>query len=293
MPQAGDVFGRFVLQRELGRGPMSEVFLAEDDSRWKVAVKFFLLEPGSSMDDRPKWSTRMVREARAAADFRHPNVVAIHEVGDVAGFPFLIRDFIEGRSLAEMAFDRDPGLAAWRVHWVRELARTLADIHRAGLVHRDVKSSNALVRRDGALRVLDFGVARRSVDRTAGLAAPISERIPSIPKPRVIGTPAYTAPERFASQPASPAADQFGWGVVAYEVLTGWLPWGGERDGPVKMIEAMLTQAPAPLRSLAPEVPTGIEHVIARALAKAPRDRFPGMDDVVRALDAACAPRAF
>jgi serine/threonine-protein kinase len=292
MPQAGDVFGRFVLQRELGRGPMSEVFLAEDDSRWKVAVKFFLLEPGGSLDDRPKWSSRMVREARAAADFRHPNVVAIHEVGDVAGFPYLIRDFIEGSSLAEAAFDRDPALAAWRLHWVRELARTLADIHRTGLVHRDVKSSNVLVRRDGALRVLDFGVARRSVDRTAGLAAPISERIPSIPRPRLIGTPAYTAPERFASQAASPASDQFGWGVVAHEVLTGQLPWS-DRDGPVRTIEAILTQPPAPVRSLAPEVPPGVDHVVARALAKAPRDRFPGMDDVVRALDAACSPPAY
>jgi serine/threonine-protein kinase len=284
MPQAGDAIGRFVLQKELGRGPMSEVFLAEDGDRWKVAVKFFLIEPGSSNEDRPKWSARMVREAQTAAAFRHGNVVTVHEVGDVAGFPYLIRDYIEGRSLAEIALDRDPTLASWRLHWVREVASTLADIHRAGLVHRDVKPSNALVRRDGALRVLDFGVARRSIDRTAGMAAPISERNPGVRRPRVIGTPAYTAPERFGSQPSSFASDQFGWGVLAHEVLTGRLPWG-ERDSPVKLVEAILTQPPASIRATSPEVPFAVTQVVARAMAKAPHDRYPGMDDLVRALD--------
>jgi serine/threonine-protein kinase len=279
--------GRFTLEKELGRGPMSEVFLGvEPASGWKVACKVFLLEPGSQRADRAMWAQRMVREASAAARFQHPNIVTVHEVAAIGDVPYLVRDYIVGQSLAEVAKDRSPAMLPHKLRWLHDFAATLADIHRAGLVHRDVKPSNALVRRDGALRLLDFGVARRSVDREAGLVAPAVDHSPSGKhRVRVHGTPAYLAPERFANQACSPLSDQFAWGVVAYEVLVGRIPWGdGKPMRPIRMIDAVLTHTPHPICTLAPGVPQGVDQIVSKALAKVQGARFPSMDDVFRHL---------
>jgi eukaryotic-like serine/threonine-protein kinase len=286
----GDSIGRFTIERELGRGPMSEVFLAvEQGTGWKVACKIFLLEPGSKPTDHALWAQRMVREASVAAQFQHEHVVRVHEVGALGHMPYLVRDFIVGKSLTEYIGERPHGWMDRDLRWLRDLARTLAEIHRAGLVHRDVKPSNMLIRRDGALRLLDFGVARRSVDREAGLVGPTVDRLPSgTERLRILGTPAYMAPERFAHQGTSPAADQFGWGVLAYELLAGRLPWGPPGDKrlrPIRMIDAILTQTPAPLHTLCPKLPRGIEDLVARTLAKTQGGRFPSMDYVLRAID--------
>jgi serine/threonine-protein kinase len=290
MLKPGATIGRFTLERELGRGPMSEVFLAiEKETGWKVACKVFLLEPGSKPTDHASWAQRMVREASAAAQFQHENVVRIHEVGAIGTMPYLVRDFIEGKSLAEYVGDRTAGSLERKLVWLRDLAFILAEIHRAGIVHRDVKPSNVLVRRDGALRLLDFGVARRSVDREAGLVGPTVDRLPSgTERLRVVGTPAYLAPERFAHQATSPLADQFGWGVLAYELLAGHLPWGdGKRLRPIRMIDAILNHVPRPLRTFAPGLPPGVDDIVARAMAKATAGRFPTMDHVFRAMQGA------
>jgi eukaryotic-like serine/threonine-protein kinase len=294
MPKLGDVIGRFTLEQELGRGPMSEVFLGvERETGWKVAVKVFLLEPGSKPGDHARWAQRMVREAAVAAAFKHENVIRVHEVAEQRGAPYLGRDFIEGRSLVEYVVDRSNGALERKLRWLRDLARTLAEIHRAGLVHRDVKPSNVLIRRDGALRLLDFGVARRSVDREAGLVGPTTDRLPSgTERLRVLGTPAYMAPERFSHQATSALADQFGWGVLAYELFAGHLPWGpssgdGARLRPVQTIEAILTQTPPSVRTFTPKLSPALEAVVAKAMAKAPEGRFPSMDYVLRAIDEA------
>jgi serine/threonine protein kinase len=288
MPKVGDVIGRFTLEQELGRGPMSEVFLAlEHGSRWKAAFKVFVLEPGSHAGDQSLFAQRMVREAKLAATFLHENVVKVHEVGELAGAPFLVRDFIEGRPLADYVEDRSHGWLERKLHWIREAARTLADIHRAGLVHRDVKPSNLLVRRDGAIRFLDFGVARRSVDREAGLPA-AGPRTPAGQRPRVLGTPAYMAPERFAHQGTSASADQFGWAVMSYELLAGRLPWGdGKRLRTVKTIESILTETPPSVRDFAPKLPGTLDALLDRAMAKQSSARFATMDDVLREFDVA------
>jgi serine/threonine-protein kinase len=294
MPKIGEIIGRFTLDHELGRGPMSEVYLGvEQESGWKVAVKVFLIEPGSRAGDHAHWAQRMMREATAAARFQNEHVIRVHEVAQHQGMPYLVRDFIEGRSLTEFTSDRSKGAIERKLAWLRDLARTLAEIHRAGLVHRDVKPSNVLIRRDGALRLLDFGVARRSVDREAGLLGPTSDKLPSgTERLRVLGTPAYMAPERFAHQATSPLADQFGWGVVAYELLTGQLPWGlsgrageGKRLSAIRMIEAILTETPPPVRAFVPKLAPGYDALVSRAMAKGPAERFPSMDYVLRAID--------
>jgi serine/threonine protein kinase len=289
MPKIGDVALRFTLEEELGRSPTSVVFLGVDgETRWKAALKFFVIEPGSLPEDRALWVARIVREASAVAAFRHEHVVRVHEVGELASGPYLVRDFIEGRALAEYTTDTSRGSFERKVGWLRDLARTLADIHRAGLVHRDLKPSNVLVRRDGALRLLDFGVGRRSIDRASGVVMPTSERRPvrdadrGGERVRPRATPAYMAPERFGNQLATPLTDQFAWGVLAFELLTGRVPWcEGVSASPVKMIESILTQEPPSVRLSAPRLPAGLDAVLGRAMAKLPGARFPSMDDVL------------
>jgi serine/threonine protein kinase len=290
MPKIGDTIGRFTVLEELGRGVMSEVFLVvESDTRWKAAFKIFLLEPGSSPHDEARWAQRMVREATLAARLQDERVVRVHELGLLGGAPYLIRDFIAGKPLSEYVGDRSRGAIDRKLRWLRDLAAVLAEIHRAGLVHRDVKPSSVVIRRDGALRLLDFGVGRRSMDREVGLLAACADPADPRPRPRARGTPAYMAPERFALQGASPAADQFGWGVVAYELLAGRLPWCDGRDGArvraVKTIESILTETPPSVRDFAPKVPSEMGALVGRAMAKRPEDRFPTMDQLVAELE--------
>jgi len=286
MPKIGDTIGRFTVEQELGRGLMSEVLLVvERDTGWKAAFKIFLLEPGSSPHDEARWAQRMVREATLAARFQDERAVRVHEIGLLGGAPYLVRDFIAGKPLTEYVGDVSRGALDRKLRWLRDLAAVLGEIHRAGLVHRDVKPGSVVIRRDGALRLLDFGVARRSVDREAGLVAPRADPADARRRPRARGTPAYMAPERFALQGASPAADQFGWGVVAYELLTGRLPWGdGGRVRAVKTIEAILTETPPSVRDFAPKAPRELDALVERAMAKQPSDRFGAMEDIVLAL---------
>ncbi len=239
MPKIGETIGRFTLERELGRGPApGEVFLGvEQTTSWKVAVEG--LPPRAGLEVRgpiASWAQRMLREAtrRPRSLVGHEHVIRVHEVGEQQGAPYLVRDFIEGKSLVEHIGDRSNGAFEQKLRWLHDLARTLSEIHEAGLVHRDVKPSIVLIRRDGAARrLIDFGVARRSVDREAGIAGQVADKLPSgTERLRVVGTPAYMAPERFAHQTTSPAADQFGWGVLAYELFAGRLPWGRPEDLP-------------------------------------------------------------
>ena len=217
MPKLGDVIGRFTLERELGRGPMSEVFLAlEAETRWKVAFKFFLLEPGSKPADRALWAQRMLREARAAAEFHHEHTVRVHEVGEREGAPYLVRDFIEGRSLAEYVGDRSPGALGRKPRvasrpWPGRSPTFIA----RGLVHRDVKPATSSSAATGRSASSTSGVARRSIDRAAGIALPRTDRVRTTGAPgqgpqRGL-RPATAPPPGARLEPANPAG-QWGFG---------------------------------------------------------------------------------
>ena len=287
--RVGDTVGRFRLERALGQGPTSEVFLAiEPTLCWKVAVKVFVPEPVSFAYDHARWSQRMVREATTASSFRHPNAVVVHEVGQWQGSPYLARDFIEGKALAEYVADLSPAARGWKLHWLLELAEVLAAIHASGLVHRNVKPSGAVIRRDGQLKLLDFGIARRSVDRAAGIAIPSMMPGPAessgqyrpLPAHSVGADGAYMSPEQLGHLRVDPRTDQFGWAVTAFELLSGRLPWGPGL-APVPLIEAVLT-APAPrLSTRTAGIAPALDDLVARCLAKDPSERWPTMDAVV------------
>jgi serine/threonine-protein kinase len=278
----GDTFERYVIEAPLGEGGMGAVYRAHDPKLGRrVALKVISAAPG------PEADARLVREARAAAAIDHPNAVAIFDVGEHEGVPFIVMELVEGKTLRASTGDAAPPMPI-RIRQLGDVARALSGAHKKGVVHRDIKPENVMVRDDGMVKVLDFGIARRSasVDPVGPTQTPA---LPTLTIDGVkLGTPVYMAPEQIRGDALDGRADQFAWGVVAYELCAGRLPWRGAGD-PLAVMASVLTDPVdgAPLD--AASVPEALQQVILRALSKRPEDRFASMDDLLRALEGGVA----
>lgn len=276
--QPGDTLDRYVISALLGEGGMGTVYRARD-TRLQRRVALKVLRRAATMDSH-EWETavaRMLREARASAALNHPNVVAIYDVGDNGGAPFIAMELIEGTSLRKLITSDTP--MSSRLRWLIDVARALCVAHRMGLVHRDIKPENVMLRDDGLIKVVDFGIARWSGLHEEGVTGEL-ESAKVTDTGQIIGTPAYMAPEQVRGDALDGRADQFSWGVLAYEVLSGKLPFGRGRDA-FGVIAAILTEQAPPL----PGVPEVVEATVHRALSKSPDHRFPSMDAIVEALE--------
>ncbi len=285
MRKPGDLVDRYVIEAEIGEGGMGRVYRALDPRLGRrVALKVLLAEDGPV---RAEAAARMVREARAAAAFTHPNVVAIHDVGEVDGSPFIAMELVSGRTLrawmGEGAASREQKLS-----WLIDVARGLAAAHRAGLVHRDIKPDNVMVTDDGAVKILDFGIARRAeadpfeVDVGAPTAL---AQLPSLTgEGQSLGTPQYMAPEQLRAEPVDGRCDQFAWGVMAWELFVGALPWSAAKTG-AQLVAAVLAAPVRPLTDVLAGVPPALAEAVSRALSKDRDARFASMDDLVARLD--------
>ncbi len=292
----GETFDRYVIERWLGEGGMGNVYSALDTRlQRKVALKFLHTEKGSGLRDSSREATdRLLREARAAAALEHPNAVAVYDVGEVGGTPYLAMELVEGRSMRDIIVD--PGvLWSTRLAWMVDVARALGAAHERGLVHRDVKPENIMVRPDGVVKVLDFGIARRlraPLDVPMG-AAPatggsVRNERPGLAtlsgKGDLLGTPYYMAPEQLRGAAVDARADQFAWGVVTYEVVTGVLPWK-TGDDPLQVVAEIFSATPEPIGARIPDFPALVEATLFKTLAKVPAHRFGSMAEVVAALE--------
>ena len=278
MLAAGDKVDRYVVEKLLGEGGMGSVYLARDTQLGrKIALKIMRADSRAGTEG----SARILREARAAAALVHPNAVAVFDAREVDGVTYLAMEYLEGRSLREALAESVP--VATRVRWLGDVARALAAAHACGLVHRDIKPENVMIKPDGTVKVLDFGIARQvsAIDPNAATAPSVSASTLS-GTGLMVGTPLYMAPEQMRGDEVDGRADQFAWGVTAYEVLTGKLPWAHPTDG-VKLIAEVVSASP--VASLAGRAPVEVASVVDRALSKDPRGRFATMDDVVAALD--------
>jgi tetratricopeptide (TPR) repeat protein len=291
----GETFGRYQLAELLGQGGMGEVYSAYDSVlHRKVALKVLTAPVGPFGDAAPstKGAARILREARAAAGITHPNAVSIYDVGEVDGVPFLAMELVDGRMLR--SFIGDPSIPlARRIRWITDVARALGAAHELGLVHRDIKPENVMVRSDGFLKVLDFGIARRTIEPAEGPAPPAPADLAALSKlsvtngtltaeGAVLGTPMYMAPEQILGGPLDGRTDQFAWGVLAHEVLTGKLPWDGEG---VNMLSQILSKEVGPTTERSPEIPEAVDATIRKALRKARDDRFATMDEIAETLE--------
>jgi serine/threonine protein kinase len=271
--------GKYVIEAVLGEGGMGRVYRAVDTEIGRTVALKVLLERGDHKDIAAE---RLKREARAASALDHANVVSVYEVGDVDGTPFIAMEYVPGRSLAHAIRDRSIPLAS-RLTWLLDVARALEAAHDRGLVHRDIKPSNVIVRDDGAVKVVDFGVAR-SVEPRAGVRAsrrpfdPTQVDLPTLTEPgAMIGTIPYMAPEQVRGEPADARSDIFAWGVLAYELLMGKLPWR-RVDTPSDIAAAVLLQQVD--RFACP-----VADIVLCALEKDPGDRFPTMRELIAALE--------
>lgn len=281
MLRSGDAFERYTIEALIGQGGMGCVYRAFDPRLGRrVALK--VISEGSAPAAA---NARLVREARAAAAFDHPNAVAIFDVGELDGAPYIVMELVEGRTLRRDASDPPLPVPA-RLAQLSGVARALAAAHERGLVHRDIKPENVMVRPDGMVKVLDFGIARR----TGGTVEPRSATQPALPTLTVegvkLGTPVYMAPEQIRGDELDGRADQFAWGVLAYELLVGKLPWRGADDA-LAVVASVLTD---PVDRVALEqagVSSAVARVVLRSLEKKPESRFASMDELRSALEAA------
>jgi serine/threonine-protein kinase len=276
-------FGRYRILSELGHGGMGTVFRARDVVlRRDLALKLLRsADPSPGSPPAPEGVARLLREARAAAAINHPNAVSIYDVGEVEGTPYIAMELVEGRTLRDLM--GSPSLSvAIRVEWLVQIARALAAAHARGVIHRDVKPENIIVRHDGVLKVLDFGIAKQ-------LAAGANDSLDTMleTKPGTwVGTPAYMAPEQIRGEPADVGSDQFTWGVVAYELLAGERPWGGDLRG-LRAIAEMVSRDPIHVCARNREVARPLGDVVMRAIERERSARFGSLNALLASLDAA------
>ncbi|HLM74492.1 MAG TPA: serine/threonine-protein kinase, partial [Polyangiaceae bacterium] len=225
--EPGSKFDRYIIQGVLGEGGMGRVYRAFDVRlERRLALKILCAPAEATSEESRRAVAAILREARAAAALDHPNAVSIFELGEHNNVPFIAMELVAGQALRFFVGRPEVPLEQ-RIHWLTDIAKALDAAHRAGIVHLDVKPENVMVRYDDVVKVLDFGIARRAAAFIGALEGSCSEitAISSATDRPLVGTPGYMAPEQALREELDGRADQFSWGVVAYELLTGSLPW--------------------------------------------------------------------
>jgi predicted ATPase/predicted Ser/Thr protein kinase len=267
----------YAVVARLGGGGMGVVYKARDERLGRVvALKFLPVEYARDPDRLALFH----REARTASALNHPHICTVHDLGDQDGRPFIVMEFIDGHTLRGVLAERPPVETVARL--IGQAARALAVAHAAGVVHRDVKPENLMVRPDGYLKVLDFGLARR----LPGSALPDGSTAARNDSQAIVGTVPYMSPEQARSQPPGPASDVFSLGVVLYEAVTGRHPFPA--DNPLDVLNAIVEDHPVPAARLDPRVPPALDALIGRMMAKDAADR-PSAAEVDAALSGLAA----
>ena len=268
-------FGNYRIIRKIGAGGMGEVYLAHDTNLdRKVALK--LLPPKFTND--PQHLQRFEQEARAASALNHPYILTIFEFGETAdSVHFIASEFVEGQTLDKFCANDDPDLS-YKLDILIRIASALSAAHEAGIIHRDIKPENIIVRPDGYIKVLDFGLAKliegykKPKEDLEASTLPLVRTNPGI----IMGTVSYMSPEQAKGKETDARTDIFSFGIVIYEMITGHLPFKG--DSAMETIAAILHKEPKPLNDA--EIPHEIKRIIEKTLKKDRDERYQTMKDL-------------
>jgi serine/threonine protein kinase/Tol biopolymer transport system component len=274
----GKTIGHYQIISLVGKGGMGEVYRAEDTHlRREVAIKVL---PDEFAKDVGRLR-RFEQEARAASALNHPNILTIHEIGEVDGAHYIVSEFVEGETLRAL-IERGRLDIRQAIVIAEQAAGALSVAHGAGIIHRDIKPENVMVRPDGLVKVLDFGLAKLT-ERPAA-AAEVDSQAETIARLStetgvVMGTASYMSPEQTRGQKVDARTDIFSLGVVLYEMIAGRRPFEGATTSDV--MAAILTTEPAPLSQHAPKAPPELERIVAKALRKDREERYQIVTDLL------------
>ena len=273
---SGTTLGPYRITGQIGAGGMGEVYRALD-TRLDRQVAIKVLPPELAAD--PERRERFEREARAVSSLNHPSICTLHDVGEQDGTHFLVMELVEGETLADR-------LARGRLPLERALADAiaiadaLAQAHRHGVVHRDLKPGNVMITPSG-VKLLDFGLAKLRDERGVSAFSQVQTQDASSPLTQggtILGTPQYMAPEQLEGKAADARADVFALGAVLYEMVTGRKAFDAQSQA--SLIGAIMQANPPPMKELEASTPPALEHVVMRCLAKDPDDRWQSVRDV-------------
>ncbi|MEJ7710579.1 MAG: serine/threonine-protein kinase [Pyrinomonadaceae bacterium] len=273
----GRQVGSYTVERELGRGGMSEVYLAHDARLNRLVALKLLSVPFTRDADRLQ---RFEREARAVSALNHPNIVTIHEIDVADDLHFIITEYIEGETLRQIMQSR-PLKFSEALDISIQTATALTAAHQVGIIHRDIKPENIMVRRDGYVKVLDFGLAKLIPQEThsrAGGKEAATLLNQSTSPGSVMGTVAYMSPEQARGHKVDQRADIWSLGCVLYETVAGRAPFEGAT--PSDVIASVLTTEPTPITDHSPSVPEELQRIIDKALAKDVEERYQDIRDL-------------
>ncbi len=260
-PRVGKIFGKYIIQKRLAEGGMGIVYVALDTQLGREVALKVLPEFFSRDQQRLQ---RFQREARAISLLNHPNIVTIFEIGQIDGCEFIVTEFVEGETLREkMAHGQIPFVEMLKI--ASQVAGALSAAHKAGIIHRDIKPENVMLRPDGYVKVLDFGLAKLT-DATKGPisgGAPVSQRSFNHTMPgTIMGTAAYMSPEQAEGGEVDVRTDIWGLGILLYEMVSGRLPFQGPTAS--HTIVAILEQTPEPVENATPD----LQKIISTAASK-------------------------
>lgn len=251
------IAGRYELVKCIGHGGMADVYLALDlilDRQ--VAIK--MLKPDSNADKVAL--ERFAREAQASTQLSHPNIVDIYDVGDDDNIHYIVMEYVKGHTLKQLIKKRGP-LPTRETIWImKQLTSALMEAHKNGLIHRDIKSQNILIKDDGTVKLADFGIAI------------LNNAIQLTSKDSVLGSVHYLAPELVKGEKSSMKSDIYSLGIVMYELLRGDVPFKG--DNPAQIALKHMKQEIPNVREYNPQIPQSVANIITKACAKDPKDRY-------------------